>query len=860
MSFEKLYKPPRTAEWLLYRMSVYESNYCSTGDLEEEYHKIGEDNGYLKAKYWYWAQVLHSILPYFYHLSYWKAVMVNNYFKTAFRTICKYRVYSFINISGLAIGMACCFLMLLWVQDELSFDRFHKNADDIYRIINIAPNRKYVICPAALGPTLEEKFPEIVKSVRTSPSNDILLNYKENSVISKISLVDQSFFEVFSFSILKGNREAVLTKPNSIVLTESLARKLFGSENPIRKTIQINNNQDYHVTGIIENLPANSHIQFQGLIPLEFGISENFKGWYYSSWMTYFQILPNTSITELKNKINIFLHEHRKDDGLNYDLQPLNKIHLYSSNYQWDSAVKGDIKYIIIFIMAALVVLLIACVNFMNISTARAATRANEVSMRKVIGATCNDLIRQFLGESVLLSFIAAIISIAIVILILPIFNNLSGKVFNLSAFFSPDFFIWLIFLVLITGLSAGLYPTLILSYIQPVSIFKDLVNIKLTFSKFSNIFRKISLRRFLIILQFSLMIIFIIATLIISRQLNYILNYPLGFEKEHIIHFYTIKDFQKNYEAIKNELKKHPDIIDVTIGYVPYRIGSGVVPDIEGEKPKEKILMYCDGIDYNFKDFFEIDLIEGRFFSKDFPSDTLNFVINEAAKKVIGFESPIGKTMEIDKYKGKIVGVINDFHFRSLHHAVEPFVFSIKTKNYREFSIKIKSDNIQNTLLFLQKKWMEFAPNYPFHYNFLDKTIEYRYFNEKKISKLFYYFTILTISIACLGLFGLASFLIEQRTSELAIRKFLGASITRLVLLLSREFALWLIVANALAWPIAFYFISKWLQGFAVRTPVNLNVFLLATFLSIIISILSISYQVIKAVRLNPVDSIRHE
>ena len=785
--------------------------------------------------------------------------MFRNYLKIALRNIKRHKGYSFINIVGLAIGMACCILILLWVQDELSYDRFHENADDIYRVIQdinfTDHSTTWSITQGPLGPSLKEDFPEIINATRIT-GRGLRLTYNVKSYDEVVVMADGSLFEMFTFPLVKGDPATALSDPLSIVLSEEMAEKYFANEDPIGKTIKADNQWDFQVTGVMKNIPHNSHLQFDFLIPFIFGRELNYTvdRWGNSQFRTYVQLQKGVAAKEIIQKISGYLFEKptiEKDARLN--LQPLTRIHLYS-NYEYDSA-HGEIMYVTLFSLIAFFILLIACINFMNLATARSGNRAKEVGMRKVSGAHKTDIIKQFYGESILLAFIALLFAVTFVWLLLPVFNNLAAKELSLDISGNLSILLGLLCIAIVTGIISGSYPALFLSTFQPVMVLKGarLSNLK------GSIFRKI-----LVVFQFSLTILLIICTIGVYNQLDYVRNRKLGYDKEHMIYFGMRGDMREKFDSVKNELLQNPNILGVTASSNVPTYGytfSNSLWRWEGQNPDEETLMRAVFIDVDYFKTFGMEITEGRSFSKEFPTDaTEAIMVNEEAVKAMGMESPIGKHLSIQDENFRIIGIVKNYHFRSLRQEIDPLILIHSPENSRALFARLKSDQIPQTIGYMEKIWERFAPGYPFNYRFLDEALDRLYRSEQRIGTLFRYFSILAILISCLGLLGLASFMAEQRTKEIGIRKVLGATTPNIVALLSKEFTKWVLVANIAAWPIAYFALSKWLQSYAYSANIALWSFILSGMLALVIALITVSYQSIKAALANPVDSLRYE
>jgi putative ABC transport system permease protein len=803
--------------------------------------------------------------------------MFRNYLTVAVRNLVRHKVHSFINISGLAIGMACCILILLFVQDELSYDRTHENADRIYRILveystGSGQTGKIEATSGPMAPALLDEYPEVIHAVRIRPGGEVLVGYGDKRFYEeRFCFTEPGIFDVFTFPLIKGDPKTALKEPDSIVITEEIARKYFGDEDPMGKTLRVDNKQDYRITGVLQKVPSNSHFGFDlfASIGSLSGILEHrFNNWGSFMLETYLLLPEGYPPAQLEEKFPLFIEKYMGEmisaSGLKFAfyLQPLTRIHLYS-NMDYGIGSEGDIRSIYVVSAIAFFILLIACINFTNLSTARSANRAKEVGMRKVVGANRLQLIKQFLGESVLLSFIALLLSVALVELFLPAFNTLSGKELTIGYCDNHLLLFCLFGIALLVGIFSGGYPAFFLSAFQPVEVLKGSPKRGL---------KSPLLRRILVVFQFVISIILIIATGIVYDQLNYMRNENLGFDREQVVVMPILRDksLKERYESIKSELLQHPGILSAAASsQTPGNSFEGFSVRREGNTdtaPNERKVMPHLFIDYDFIETLGIELATGRNFSKDFATDEKKgFLFNESAVKELGWESPeaaIGKQIEWDGWlKGNtIIGVVKDFHFLSLRHKIGPVAMRIYPEYFNCISVKIRPDNIPATLAFLETIWRKFAPSYPFEYFFLDDHFEKLYKAEHKLGKIFGFFSLLAIFIACLGLFGLASFATEQRTKEIGIRKILGASISGIVLLLSKEFTKLVIVSNLVAWPVAYWAMNRWLQDFAYRIHIGVGTFLLAGVLALVIALLTVSFQAVKAALANPVEALRYE
>jgi predicted permease len=857
---EKKIKPSRVGHWLLCLVLSKTEHFTLIGDFEEIYTGIAKERGVFYASIWYWGQIVRSIPSFLSNSTYWSLQMFKNYLKIALRNIKRHKGYSFINITGLAIGLACCLLITIWVLDELSYDRFHENASDLYRV---EENQYYSsgvyhvnVTPYPLAPALKKDIPEIIEATRYIWSRNILIRYGEKSFFEDdICFVDPSFFHMFTFPFIKGDRNTALNDPDSIVITEKMAEKYFSGEESIGKVLSLSNKYDFKITGITKNVPHNSYLRFNMVIPYEFlrKIGRTDENMGRNAILTFVQLPKNMPVQQVNDKIRGFIKKHVPASRTELELAPYTGIHLHE--FFGYGKEMGAIKYVYIFSVIALFVLLIACINFMTLSTARSANRAKEVGLRKVVGAVKGHIIRQFYGESVIYAFIALVFAIIIVVLLFPAFNNLSGKELTLADSLNWSILISLISITLFTGLVAGSYPALFLSAFQPVKVLKGTHKSGAASSVF---------RRILVVIQFALSVFLIIGTAVVYSQLNYMKNREIGYDKEHLVYLLMRGETRKSYSSLKNELLKDPRILGVTASSEsPSNIGSNSAgAEWDGKDPEQSVLIGMNSVDFDFIETLRIELKEGRGFSKDFKTDeTEAFIINEEVAKFMGKESIVGENFSFVGREGKIIGVMKNFHYQSIRNKIEPLAIYIGSPENLYFTlIRIPPESIPASLSFIEDTWQKINPSYPFEYRFLDEDFDRYYRAEERMGGLLKYFSILAVFIACLGLFGLASFTAEQRTKEIGIRKVLGARVSQITILLCKEFLMLVLLANVIAWPVAYFVMRGWLQNYAYRTSLGLLVFAAAMVTALIVAIISVSFQAIRAAVANPADSLRYE
>ncbi len=804
--------------------------------------------------------------------------MFRNYIKIAFRNLRKNKGYSFINITGLAVGITCCIAIVLYVRNELSYDKFNKNYDQIYRIhlsgkVN-GNELDMAISSSPLGAAIMHDLPEVAAYTRIRNFGPPVLRYKNKTFSEERFFdVDSTFFNVFTAEFIEGKPQNALTQPNSVVITESMAEKYFGNEQPVGKILNADHSRDWIVTGVIKDFPQNSHFHFDFLGSLTTYEDSRNPFWLSNSYYTYIVLKKGTNPEEFQKKLDKDLRQYiepqlEKVAGLTFEqlkksgssygyvIQPLSAIHLYS-HLDYEIEANSDINYIYIFSIIAALILLIACINFINLATARSEKRAKEVGIRKTLGSNKSQLIRQFIVEAVLMSLTAVFFAVILIEVFLPLFNEISGKEMSTGIFNNIYSIFLLIFFAGLIGIAAGSYPAFYLSSFQPVKVLKSESKGK----------GKSVLRSGLVIFQFSVTIILFIGTFIIYNQLKYVQNKNLGFDKEQVVIINKTDDIGNQMESFKKELSNCPGVINLSnSNSIPGHQYGDNATRLEGT-PNDRVQdlrqIWCD---YGFIKTYNIEMEKGRFFSIEHPSDTSAVVINEAAVKLFGLKDPIGKILiepgphGDDKYK--IIGVTKDFNYESLHQSVRPLTFHLlANKNFAQFlSVRIKPGNYQETINYLENRWKKFAGNEAFDYNFLDENLTHLYIAEQRTSKIAITFSILAILIACLGLLGLAAFITEQRTKEIGIRKVLGASIPSLLFMLSKEFLKWVLIANIISWPVAYYVMNNWLKDFAYRININFSVFLLSGIIALIIALLTVSSHAIKAATSDPIKSLRYE
>ncbi|MGD2090558.1 MAG: ABC transporter permease [Candidatus Aminicenantes bacterium] len=779
--------------------------------------------------------------------------MFKNYLKVILRNIFSHKVYSLINILGLSIGITCSILIFLWVRDELRYDKFHVNADELFLV---KLDQKYVsnvissvtTTPGALGPALKREYPEILQYGRISSMGKVLLKYDRKIFYEKrFGLVDPSVFEMFTFPFVKGDPKTAFSAPHSVVITEEMAKKYFDDQEPLGKTLKLNHQYHFMVTGVIKNIPLNSSIRFDFFVPLAFfkELGREINQWKNDEFRTYVLMEKTASLGEVNKKI-----AHR----LQKEIETKAEVFLHSFT-QWHLHTENDgaaFIFVIVFSIVALLSLIIACINFINLSTARSANRAREIGLRKVVGANRMKLFKQFLGESIFIAFIAGGVSLIMVQLILPSFNNLANKqlIFDFS---DMTMVLGFIGIIIFTGLVSGSYPALFLSSFKPISVLRGTLK---------GDSKSPSLRKILVVTQFSVSIILILTTIVVYRQLAYIQDVDLGFDKKNVVYISMPVDLSRKYENVKNELLQNPNVLNVTrAAELPAFIrGSSGGWDWEGKNTDEKIFMSEAVVGFDYIETFKMKMQQGRTYSKEFSTDKSEaIIINEEALKLMDIKSPLGKRLSLDGHNYMIIGVVKNYHYKPIYFRIKPLIIRLKHGPEDYMFVRINPTNASQTIDYLEKVYKTFSPGYPFEYGYVDEDniISGRL---KPIGQIILIFTILAIFVSCLGLLGLTSFTTEQRTKEIGVRKVFGASISDIVLILAKEFTKWVLIANVIGWIIAYLIMDQFLLLFAYRINLTFFMFLAATIFSLMIALLTISFQTVKAATRNPIYAIKYE
>ncbi|MBA4850882.1 ABC transporter permease [Emticicia sp. BO119] len=810
--------------------------------------------------------------------------MISNYLKIAFRNLINHKAYTLLNVLGLTIGLTCFAFIVLWVKDEWSYDRFNENADRIYRVVGTVSSDSEVfeqaVTGAAMGPALKNDYPEVENFVRLDENDAIAKKGNQQFVEEEILLTDHSFFDVFSYKLTKGDPKTALKEPYSIVLTESKAQKYFPNEDPIGKTLDFvlydstGKGVPYKVTGVIPDAPKNAHFTFNFLVSFETLIAFDRRSYYSddvwgnNSYYTYVMLTKGSDSKAFEAKFPQFKAKHLDPLsskyggkwGADYSLQALPDIYL-KSHRRYEINPTGSLTNLYIFGTVGLFILLIAGINYMNLATARSVQRAREVGVKKVMGALKSQLVGQYLLEAVLLAVSSLVFALCLCYFLQPVFYQITNK--DISLFNSTELIAFMAGIALLLGVLSGIYPAFFISSYQPTTVLKG---------SFATSGKGVWLRKSLVVMQFTVTIVLIVGILVINSQMSFIRNKDLGFNKDALLTVtaYPNEEVFKGIEGFRNDILRNPYIKSMTTSnsILVGGMGNNGTQTIDNKGKEIRSNTYRLMVDYDYMNTMGIKLIAGRNFSREFPSDsrtdsTQNYILNEAAVAAYGWETPdkgIGKPFAMSGRKGKVVGIVKDFHFNSLQHKVEPMAMLLRGETFSRVILKIDMNQAQKAIAVIESEWKKHFPDALFMYDFVDKRLGEQYEAEARFSKIFLYFSILSVLIACLGLYGLTSFATEQRTKEIGIRKVLGASIFSVTTLITKDFIRLVVIAIVVASPIAWYFMNKWLQDFSYKIDMEWWFFVVAGIVAVAIAILTVSYQAIKAALMNPVKSLKAE
>jgi putative ABC transport system permease protein len=789
--------------------------------------------------------------------------MLKNLIKTAIRHILKHFGYSILNILGLTLGITSALFLIIYVADEVSYDHFHVKADRIYRVSTTIkePDDQFtwIFAQIPFGPQVVHDYPEVQSFVRFIPMGRALYKYEDKEFNEEnFNYVDSTLFDIFTYKVLKGEVKTALLEPRKIILTERIANKYFGKTDPIGKTLTSGNNT-FEVTGVIENVPSNSHFSFDAVasrnnLPKQLGSWGNF------GVFTYLLFPENFDIKAFENKMQGMYETYMKPIfgpmhiTMKYNLEPIRRIHLFSTNAN-EPTPTGSITYVYIFGIVAIFLVLIAAMNYMNLATARSTRRAREVGLRKVVGSRRGPLVLQFLSESLVFTLISLIISILLIIVLLPKFNLLAGKSFDLHVIYSPVVILSFFAIAIIVGIFGGSYPAFFLSRFSPVTVLKG----EITQGSAGSIFRKI-----LVVIQFTVSVIMIICTLIVFRQLNYLKTMDQGFDQKNVITLELNGPMIRKYPVLKQDLTENPNIKYVTSTNSPVGEGSGkLIFNVETDQGMAQKGVNFTVVDHDFVETLGIKMVSGRDFQKDMPSDTLTaVVVNETFVNRMGWKDPIGKKVEAgnaNTLRARVIGVMKDYHQTGMYNGIESLLLAYRPRNNIIY-IKLSGNETKPTISFIENKWKEIFPDQPFIYTYLSERFNRQFEADEKRGLIFTLFTVLAILIACLGLFGLASYMVEQRTKEIGIRKVFGANEKTILGLISKDFLLLVSIGIVIAVPVAYYFMHKWLENYVYRMKIGVPLFVIAALLTIGITFITISYKAYQAAIMNPASALKTE
>jgi len=786
--------------------------------------------------------------------------MLNNFFITALRSFWKQKGYTFINILGLSLGLACSLLILLWVQDERQIDQFHVNSEQIFRVQRNAYYSggqifTWPAIPMPLAEALEQQFPEVIHAELHSWEHELLVTHEQEGFKEKGYFVGDAFLEVFSFPLIQGDPAKALSDLHAIVISETLAKKYFKNENPIGQTLRIDDRKDFRVTGVFEDFPPTSSLQFDVLLPVEDFIQRNewTQDWGNNGLRLITLLQPGTNVAALNTKVKNIIMENTEGSRSEIFLQPYGDTYLYN-NFVDGKQTGGRIGYVRIFTLIAIFILIIASINFMNLATARSSQRAKEVGVRKSVGASRHSLISQFLAESLLIVFLAMGFALLLIALILPTFNELTDKSLNISLVDNLTFWLMAVVTTLFTGLLAGSYPAFFLSAFNIVAVLKGTVRTKRSAVLF---------RKGLVVFQFAMSILLIIGTVVIYRQLHYIQNKNIGLERENLMYFRIEGNLAKTYPTFKTELLQLPGVAQVTASSQnPLSVGTSTSGGVEwdGKTEEDDILFSIISADYDFLETMGMELAQGRGYDPAFSTDTVNFIINEQAARAMDMDGALNQPITVWDVEGKVIGVVKDFHYSSMQDDIGPLVIRWAPGAAAYVYVRTEAGRMPEVLAATEDLYRQFNPSFPFDYIFMNQYFDRIYRSEQVIGTLANGFAVMAIVISCLGLLGLASYTAERRRKEVGIRKVLGASVTHLVVLLTSDFTWLVLIGFAIAAPLAYWFMDDWLQAYAYRIKLHPLLFVGAGLAALVIAWLTVCYQSIRAARVNPTKSLRSE
>jgi putative ABC transport system permease protein len=796
--------------------------------------------------------------------------MIKNYIKIALRNFQRHKGYSFINIAGFAAGMAVCLMIFVYIRHELSYDDYHKDGDRVYRIAqdisSPTENRVFAAISPMVAPTLKTDYSQVEQAARILTDSSRLVRREDTFFYEdRFIFADPELFDILTIPFIQGNSQEALTRPNTLVISERIALKYFGPDNPIGKTLGINNDT-YEITGVVVDPPENTHLKYDLIASMKtLADWSGMTDWNSTIFYTYFKLKPNVNGEEFSQQVSSLADKYVGDQlkewgySFHYFLQPASSIHLHS-NIRYEAEPSGNPQYVTIFFFVGLFILLIACLNFINLSTARSANRTKKVGVRKVVGAKRPQLVSQFLGESILIALLSLGLAMVVAKFAIPFINHVTGVALDFGQIFNPMVLAGLIAGSIGVGLAAGLYPAFMLSTFRPISTFKGI------HARGSH---SLTMRNGLVVVQFTILVVLIVGTLIMARQFHFMKNHHLGFDKEQklVLPIRGRISIQQNYESVKNQISQLPFVQKATVSSsIPGRGVSNFAISLVGEEDPKNQSMFHMYFDHDFIPLYAIEMVAGRAFQTEMNTDIAGtFLINEAAVKAFGWSSPeeaIGKSLKtgFGDRVNPLIGVTKNFHYRGLQTQVEPLVMEYNPQMFRYITLSVNISNITNAMATIESRWKSLYPSNPFENFFLDTDFNRQYRSNEQVGRIFGIFTALGIFIACLGLLGLASFTAESRTKEIGIRKVLGASVPAIVIMLSKQLTKWVLLANCIAWPVAYYFMDRWLKNFSFRIDIGIWTFMISGVIVLLVALLTVSYLSVKAATAYEVESLRYE
>ena len=859
--------PPRLVQWLMLKFIPHEERLYLQQAMLEVYNNLFTTRGRGVAGLWFLGQLVRSLPTLLFNSLYWSSLMFKNYLKITLRNLRKNKIYSFINIAGLASGFLCCMVIACFVSKELSFDKYHEHKNRIFRVSQFEETAHHTSTDPntapPLIPALKKDFAEVESGARIIPDGNRIVKRNDKIFYEKnFMYADQDLFDILTIPLTKGNKDNALIKPHTVVITERMAAKYFGNEDPLGKILNISET-DFQVTGVVKDSPENTHLPYDLIAAFKFKRDYSEARYWMSHFVfSYIKIRDDADASAFETKMAKIGDRYAKDmfekTGYTYSffLQSVPDLHLYPCPHN-EIEPPGNPIQLAILSAIGIFVLLIACMNFINLSTARSGKRAGEIGLRKVVGASRRQIISQFLGESMILSILAMALAVVAAQILLPIINQMTGIGIAFQDILQSHISLFLAGLVLLVGIGAGSYPSFLLSTFRPVQ----------TLKRRAAKVQGIALRQILVVGQFSISIFLIIGTLTVVRQLDYMKNSNLGFDIEQklVIPVREREYLSKNHETVKAEFLRHANILGASVSStVPGQDLGMWLTKIKGQDDEKSQSIHYMHIDPDFIDQFHIPLVAGRNFSSNMTSDREEaFILNESSVYSLGWktaEDALGKRIYGSGHEGNIIGVTQDFHYKGLQREVGPLILDMNSNRFNLITISVNIRYLEETLAYVKLKWGELRPGVPIEFFFLDESFDRQYRSEEQMGKIGAAFTFLGLITACLGLFGLASFMTEQRTKEIGIRKVLGASVKGIVFNLTKDFSKWVLIGNVIAWPLGYFVMNRWLGNFAYHTKIEMWIFLLSALVALLIAVLTVSFQSIKAAIVNPVDSLRYE